>query len=235
MLFALIAARLVAEDRRYTLVVLAVGLAWVVPVLWSRRRMRKLLHSGDVELILGSWKRSLERVTHPETMTPLMTATAYAAYGFIEDARRCLSRAARGPAWDAAIEQRLFVEALLDVYEGEQAGAEEKAQELVHLPLPRSGFWMRRKIELLRRGTAALTRAFQHTARPEDDDILRRTSTSSPLVYWAMRYARAILLVDRGRPSDALALIQDAPEWPEESAFKVFHAELTEKAVPPAS
>ncbi len=230
-LFALVAARLVAQDRRYSLLVAGVCLATAIPALLSRRRMRRLLHSGDVPKILGTWEASLDRVTHPETMAPIMTATAYAAYGFIEEARTCLARAARGPAWDAAIEQRLFVEALLDVYEGERDGAQEKARALVALPLPRTGFWMRRKIALLRRGTEALTRAFKHAPAPDDEEILLRTSKSSPLVYWAMRYARAILLVDRGRATDALALIADAPPWPEASAFRVFHEELVAKAV----
>ena len=80
-LFALISARLVSQDLRYGAVVLFVALAFGVPAVLSRRRMRRLLLSGDVPRILGTWKGSLQRVTYPETMAPLMTATAYAAYG----------------------------------------------------------------------------------------------------------------------------------------------------------
>ncbi|MBX3188231.1 MAG: hypothetical protein KF795_03495 [Labilithrix sp.] len=225
-IFALVSARLVSQDRRYGLVIVGVIVAFAIPAFLSRRKLRRLLISGDVPKILGTWERSLERATYPETMAPLMTATTYAAYGFIDAARRALSRAARGPAWDAAIEQRLFVEALLDVYEGERLRAMLKAEELEQLPLPRTGFWMRRKISLLRRGVGALARAFAHESRADDEALLSRAGKSSPLVHWAMRYARAIVLVDGGRTQEALDLVASAPAWPEESAFHAFHAEL---------
>jgi len=231
-LFALLAARLVGQDRRYALVLVLLLVGFGVPALLSRQKMRRLLLSGDVAQVLGTWKASLQRVTHPETMAPLMTATAYAAYGFIDAAKTSLSRAARGPAWEAAVEQRLFVEALLDVYEGERRRAMVKAQELERLPLPQAGFWMRRKISLLRRGVAALARAFAHESRADDEIILTRTARSSPLVHWAMRYARAVVLVDRGRRDEARELIARAPTWPEESIFHAFHAELLSTLVP---
>jgi len=225
-LFALISARLVAQDPRYIAVVALVFTGFGIPALLSRRRMRRLLISGDVARILGTWQGSLRRVTYPETMAPLMTATAYAAYGFIDAARTSLSRAARGPAWDAAVEQRLFVEALLDVYEGERTSAMTKASELEQLPLPPAGFWMRRKIALLRRGIGAMTRAFAHESRAEDEAVLSRAGKSSPLVHWAMRYAKAVVLVDKGRKNEALELLATAPTWPSESAFAAFHEEL---------
>jgi hypothetical protein len=232
-LFALISARLVTQDVRYALVVVLVVIGIGVPALLSRQRMRRVLLSGDVPRILGTWQGSLRRVTYPETMTPLMTATAYAAYGFIDAARNSLSRAARGPAWEAAVEQRLFVEALLDVYEGERMRAITKATELEQLPLPPAGFWMRRKISLLRRGIAAMARAFAHESRASDERLLLRVSRSSPLVHWAMRYAQAVVLVDSGRKSEALELIASAPSWPNESAFNAFHSELLRTAETP--
>ena len=225
-LFVLLSARLMALDARYGFLVLCVSVAFAVPSYLARRRMRRLLLSGDVNRILGSWKGSLDKVTYPETMAPLMTATAYAAYGFIEEARGALERAQRGPAWDAAVEQRLFVEALLDVYEGERGRAMTKAAELEQLPLPASGYWMRRKISLLRRGVSALARAFAHETRAEDEATLREAARSSPLVHWAMRYARAVVLVDTGRKHEARALLAGAPPWPEQSAFRTFHDEL---------
>ncbi|MDB4941024.1 MAG: hypothetical protein JWP97_558 [Labilithrix sp.] len=225
-LLSLAAARLVAHDPRALAAVALLVIGFGIPALLARRRMRRLLVSGDVPGILGSWQGSLRRVTYPETMAPLMTATAYAAYGFIDKARFALSRAARGPAWDAAVEQRLFVEALLDVYEGEREQAISKAEELEHLPLPPAGFRMRRKVALLRQGIAAMARAFAHESRREDERLLLRVSRSSPLVHWAMRYAQAVVLVDRGQKSDALALIASAPSWPQDSAFQAFHAEL---------
>ncbi len=225
-LFALLSARLVAQDPRYSLAVVLVVAAFALPAWLSRRRMRSVLLSGDVRRVLGTWEGSLRRITYPETMAPLMTATAYAAYGFIDEARMALTRAARGPAWDAAVEQRLFVEALLDVYEGERERAVEKAEQLERLPMPDASFWLRRKIARLRRGVAALTRAFAHASKTGDEDVLASAASSSPLVHWAMRYARAVFLVDAGRKDEARAMIAGAPAWPEQSAFRAFHDEL---------
>jgi hypothetical protein len=85
---------------------------------------------------------------------------------------------------------------------------------------------MRRKIALLRRGVSALARAFAHTSRADDEEVLRDAAVSSPLVHWAMRYARVVFLVDAGRRTEARNLLADAPAWPEESAFRSFHDEL---------
>ncbi len=225
-LFALVSARLIAHDPRLSALVVIAGVGFLVPAWLARRRMRRLLISGDIGRILTLWQSSFRRVSSPETMAPLVTATAYAAYGFIDQARNALARAAKGPAWDAAVEQRLFVEALLDVYEGDRSLALTKAEALERLPLPNVGFWMRRKVALLRRGVSALARAFAHASRAEDEALLRDVSKSSPLVHWAMRYARAVLLVDRGQKEEAKTLLAGAPVWPEESAFRSFHDEL---------
>lgn len=232
---AIVSARFVAQDRRYLAVIAFVLLAFRVPAWLATRRMRSVLLSGDIGRILVSWQAPLGRVTHPETMAPLMTATAYAAYGFIEEARGALSRAARGPAWDAAVEQRLMVEALLDVYEGERDRAMTKAEAMAELPLPPAGFWMRRKNTHLRRGIGALARAFAHASRPEDDGVLRDAARASPLVHWAMLYARAVVLVDAGRKGEACELLAGAPPWPEESAFRAFHDELLSAATETAT
>src|SRR5581483_8988898 len=109
------------------------------PPALARRRMRRLLISGDVKRVLGTWESSIERIMYPETMAPLMAATAYAAYGWNEAARRALGRAVKGPAWDAALEQRLFVETLLDTFEGERVMAMRKAEALERMPLPHAG------------------------------------------------------------------------------------------------
>jgi hypothetical protein len=42
-----------------------------------------------------------------------------------------------------------------------------------------------------------------------------------------MRYARAVFLVDAGRSIEARTLLDGAPVWPEESAFRSFHDELS--------
>lgn len=226
-LLAFVSARLIARDVRFSAVVLLVTATFLLPAWIARRRMRRLLLSGDIGRIIGMWQSSFRKVTHPETMAPLVTATAYAAYGFINEAREALSRAARGPAWEAAVEQRLFIEALLDVYEGERARALTKAEELERLPLPNVGFWMRRKVALLRRGVGALARAFAHASRAGDEAVLRDAARSSPLVHWAMRYARAVFLVDAGRQGEARTLLVGAPSWPDGSAFRSFHDELS--------
>ena len=56
--------------------------------------------------------------------------------------------------------------------------------------------------------------------------MLRAAASSSPLVYWAMRYAEAVVLVDDGRKDEARELLAGAPSWPQESAFRSFHDEL---------
>jgi len=135
----LLAAQTIGRDPRYVGPLLAFALLLFAPALVGRWRMRKLLMSGDVERVIGTWEDSIGRVPHRDTMAPLLQATAYAAYGWIEAARRALERALRGPAWEAALEQRLFVETLLDAFEGDREEAVRKASALEGLPMPRAG------------------------------------------------------------------------------------------------
>jgi hypothetical protein len=229
-LSAVLAAQMIGRDPRYLVPLLAFAALMLVPAVLGRRRMRKLLMSGDVERVIGTWEGSIERVPHPETMAPLLQATAYASYGWIEAARRALERAVRGPAWEAAIEQRLFVETLLDTFEGDRDAAIRKAEALAALPMPTSGAFARRRVTLLRRGLAALARAFAHASREGDAQLLVKAAGASPLVHWAMRYAAAIVAVDRGRARDVPALLSGAPVWPEQSAFHEYHEELLARA-----
>jgi hypothetical protein len=226
---AVLAAQSVGRDPRYIAPLLAVVALMAMPAVLGRWRMRKLLISGDVERVLGTWQGSIERVPHRDTMAPLLQATAYAAYGWIEAGRRALKRALRGPAWEAALEQRLFVETLLDAFEGDRDGAVRKASALEALPMPAAGMFARRRITTLRRGLSALTRAFAHSSRDGDARALARAAGASPLVHWAMRYAAAIVAVDRGRPNDVQNLLLNAPPWPKESAFREYHGELLER------
>jgi hypothetical protein len=202
------------------------GSRWI-----ARRRARRLLHSGDVDSVLERWSPSLSRIPHPATMAPLMTATAFAAYGWVEKARAALACAERGPAWDAALEHRLFLDALLLTFEGDRDGALEQAGRLARLPLPPSGSrLLRGRVRTLRGAACALTRAFAHRSEPGDGDLLERASRVSPLVYWAMRYAAAVVAIDRGDREKVKALLERAPAWPEESAFRAFHAEISREA-----
>jgi hypothetical protein len=224
---AVMVGQMAWHDPRYLLPFAAITVMTLLPGILARRRMKNLLLSGDVKRVLGTWEGSIERVMYPETMAPLMAATAYAAYGWIEAARRALEGAVKGPAWEAALEQRLFVEAMLDTFEGEKALAIQKAEALERLPMPRSGPLARLKIARLRRGVGAMARAFAHRAQGADERVLRAAAVASPLIAWAMRYALAILAVDRGDKGEAYKLLVGAPEWPKQSAFRSFHEELT--------
>lgn len=225
-LCAVVAARMAWQDPHYLLPFFLIAVLSLAPAVLARRRMRRLLMSGDVQRVLGTWAGSMERVTYPETMAPLMIATAYASYGWIDAARDALARAAKGPAWDAALEQRLFVETLLDTFEGDRDKAIEKAHVLETMPLPSVGLFTSTRVARLRRGMSALTRAFAHESNATDAVALLAAGRASPLIHWAMRYAAAIVLVDQGKREQVRALLSGAPEWPKESAFRVFHQEL---------
>jgi hypothetical protein len=225
-LSAVLAAQVIARDPRFAVPLLGFAALLFAPALLGRWRMKRLLKSGDVERVIGTWTGSFDRVAHRETMAPLLQATAYASYGWVEAARRALDRAAKGPAWDAAIEQRLFVETLLDAFEGDRSAALRKAEILQRLPMPAAGPLARRRITVLRRGLAALARAFAHASIPGDASLLARAASTSPLVHWAMRYAAAIVAVDGGRGRDVPGLLVGAPEWPATSAFAGYHDEL---------
>lgn len=225
-LCAISIAQMARHDPRYALPAGIILLMIVVPPLLARRRMRQLLLSGDVKRVLNTWDGAISRVMFPETMAPLMAATAYAAYGWIDAARTALERAVKGPAWDAALEQRLFIEALLDTFQGDRARGLLKAEELERMPLPAAGPLGRRRVARLRRGMSALARAFAHRSDRSDVKRLKSAASSTPLMHWAMRYGAAVVAIDQGDLVGARELIAGAPPWPEQSAFRVFDAEL---------
>jgi hypothetical protein len=201
------------------------ALTWLVPSWRARRRMRRLLRSGNADAVLDAWDRTLETVPHAETMAPLIRATALAANGHVDRARAALERARRGPAWEAAIEQRLLVGALLDAFEGNAEEALERATALGQLPLPTSPM-LKARVADLRRAMGAFARAFAH--RPERGDIetLVRVGEAHPLVHWALWYAAAVAAVDRGQPQRARDLLASTPDWPADSVFRAFHQEI---------
>jgi len=225
-LCAAIAGRMAWDQPRLLLPFALIVVLMMLPAYFARRRMRRLLMSGDPERVLGTWQGSLQRVMYPETMAPLMVATAYAAYGWIDAARTALERAVRGPAWEAALEQRLFIETLLDTFEGARGSAVEKAEVLEKMPMPAASFFARLRIARLRRGLLAMARAFAHTSRDSDARALRAAASTSPLIHWAMRYAAAVIAIDRGKKADVPSILAGAPIWPESSAFRHFHNEI---------
>jgi hypothetical protein len=207
-------------------VVGAVAVALVLQRWWSSARLDRLFKRGDVEGIIAHWSESYDRIPYAETMAPLINATAFAAFGRVEDARTALASAARGPAWDAAVEHRVFLDAILSIFEGDATHAREQAARLSAMPVP-SEQRLAGRVTNLRGAVAALARAFEHAALPGDLTQLEAASQNSPIVHWAMRYGAAIVAFDAGDKLHARALIQGAPSWPEESAFRSFHDELS--------
>ena len=228
-----VSAALVAAGIRFALHEPLFGAAMAALVLaaylsrWlTRRRIRRVLKSGDVIAVLRSFTGALDRIPYPATMAPIMTATAFAACGWIERARAVLATAERGPAWEAALEHRLFLDTLLLTFEGDPDAALTQAQRLARLPLPSAKGPMRDRMVGLRFAACAFARAFAHQSEPGDAELLERTGNTSPLVYWAMRYAAAVVAIDRGESDRASRLVEGAPRWPEESIFRAFHVEI---------
>jgi len=198
----------------------------VVRQLVRRRRLRRTLTSGDPDAVLELWGPTLSALPHARTLVPLMSATALTASGHLDRARLMLGQAARGPAWDAALEHRLLLETLLDSFEGERDVALSKAQQLEALPLPPGGGTLRRRVLDLRAALSAFARAFARQSQSGDGPRLARAAKRTPVLCWALRYAAAIAHIDAGDPRRARALLDNAPAWPEDSAFSSFHREL---------
>lgn len=216
-----------AWDEPYFGVALLVAIFAIVLQRWmARRKLTRLLHSGDVGSVLERWQDAFDQTPHAETMAPLMRATALAANGWLDEARATLAEAARGPAWEAAVEHRLFLDTMLLTFEGDREAALEQAQRLDRLPLPDGG-QVGQRVHMLRAAIGALARAFAHASQPGDAELLEEAAESSPLIYWAMRYGAAVVAIDQGQADKARALIADAPQWPEESAFRRFHEEIS--------
>ncbi|WP_433932253.1 hypothetical protein AB3662_47205 [Sorangium cellulosum] len=210
--------------------VLGVVLAFAAARWLARRKLRRLLRSGDVRSVLQRWSPTLHRIPHPATMAPLMTATAFAAYGWVDKARAAMAAAERGPAWDAALEHRLFLDTLLYAFEGDRDAALERAGRLERLPLPNVRSPFRDRVVTLRAAAGALARAFAHQSVPGDRALLERASEASPLVFWAMRYAAAVVAIDEGELARVERLLANAPSWPQESTFRAFHDEIADRA-----
>jgi hypothetical protein len=224
------ALRMAAREPLTGALFVALVALMLLPGHLARRRLRDVLRSGDVGSVLKAWAGSLAKLPYPETMGPLVTAAAFASYGWVEQARTALERSARGPAWDAALEHRLFVETLLDAFEGDREAALLKASRLSSLPLPIAGPFTRGRVQSLRDALTALARAFAHVSNPGDMRLLERASKASPLVHWAMRYAAAVVAIDHGQIGRARKMLQAAPQWPQGSAFHAFHTELSRMA-----
>lgn len=214
-------------------VIAAAGVCMATLHLLRRRRVIKTLTGGDPDAVLELWGPTLEGMPHASTLMPLMAATALAASGCLERARVMLGRASRGPAWEAAFEHRLLLETMLDAFEGEREAALTKARELEALPLPATNSSLRRRVTELRGALSALARAFARQSELGDAERLERAAKETPVLHWALRYAAAIARIECGDRRSAKALLKNAPTWPDESAFRAFHSELSAHAEPP--
>ncbi len=217
-------------DRPWvSFLLLVVALLALIPPWISRRRFRRLLLSGDAQGVVDAWRQAIESGTHDQAVVALVSATAFAAYGWVEEARSHLSKLRRGPLWLASTEHRLFVETLLEAFDGDRDQAVRLAEAMGQLPVPPVNARLRKQVLTLRGSLAALTRAFAHSARQGDLELLEHVAKRSPMVSWAMRYAAAVIAVDRGERWRVPRLLADAPAWPPQSAFKGFHTELLEQ------
>lgn len=205
-----------------------------LPSLLRQARLRRLLRSGDLGAVLEAYHPTLQRLPHPETLGPLMVAAALAAHGMVTRAQRALDRAVRGEAWEAAFEHRWFVETLIEVFDGDRAQALDRAESLQKLPLPSVSTALKRRVVALRAALAALARAFARRSRDDDAEVLEAAADNSPLVHWAMRYGAVVAYLERGDRGRAHELLQGAPPWPADSAFRAFQEELSGLAAQPA-
>lgn len=228
-LWAAMVVRLVARDPRYLLPVALVAVIWIVPMILHRRKQRALLLRGNVPEVLEAWAPALSTTPFPETMQPLLIATAYAANGWTEQAREASRRARKGEAWVAAEEQRHLLDVLLESFDGDRAKALQIADQLPDMPLPAVGLFLRRRIAGLRVGLGALARAFARVPRPGDVRLLNAAAASSPLFHWSFSYAAAIVAIDNNDAKAARKAIRGAPSWPQASVFHSFHAEIEQQ------
>jgi hypothetical protein len=192
---------------------------------WAQERVVRALKAGDPSAVLAHWSSLRGKIPDPATTLPIMRATALAAFGRLREAREALASAERGPAWEAAAEHRLLVDVMLSAFAGETAEARAAAARLATFPLPEGG-GVRARLAAMRESAASLARAFAHQAMPGDVDRLERAAEESPLVHWAMRYGAAVAAIDAGDLDRARRLVEGAPSWPAESAFRSFQEEI---------
>ncbi len=209
------------------LVPLALALLALIGPRWvARRRLASIMAKGDVRALLRAWRGSVTGLSYPEAAIPLMIATAYASFGWVDEARRARAHVVAGPALEASREQLEFVDVLLEIYEGDRDEALRRAELLVDRPAAVSQKRVPRRIREVRRGLLAIARAFAHRATDDDRKTLIEVRKPVPILAWPIRYAEAIVAIDSGDWARASAMLSDAPAWPENSVFCTFQREL---------
>ena len=204
---------------------LALG-ALLYPRWAARKRLDAIIASGDVRALLRAWKGTAATVPYPETSIPLMIATAYAAFGWVDEARKARAHLVAGPALTASKDQVEFVDVLLEIYEGDREAALCRAEALAAAVPSSAATKVSTRTKTVHRGLLAIARAFAHRATDDDRRFLAQARPPLPILAWPLRYAAAVAALDAGSPSRAEELLRAAPAWPENSVFRTFHREL---------
>jgi hypothetical protein len=199
----------------------ALALLSLVPLqrALARRRLTRLLETGDVTRLLASWESLPNPSPRGRAAERLMRATALASYGWTVRARQLLDIHQDNNSNSAGLEHRVFLEVLLSALEGNHERSLAMALALDALPLPEDRYVRQRSI-VHRQGAMALARAFAKCGRPGDREALRRTARQNPLLIWPMRYAEAQLSLQQGDSKRAKRLLRLAPAWPPQSVFR---------------
>lgn len=198
-----------------------VGLLLLLPVqrIVARRKLNKMLESGDVTRLLESWESLPNPSPRGLAAERLMRATALASYGWTVRARQLLEIHQGTHTLTSGLEHRVFLEVLLSALEGNHDRSIAMAMALGSLPLPEDRN-LRQRAKTHREGAIALARAFAHCGRPSDRELLRKAARQNPLLIWPMRYAEAQLSLQQGDSKGAKRLLRHAPPWPPQSVFR---------------
>jgi len=201
-------------------------LAVLYPRWAERKRLDAIIASGDVRALLRAWKGTAATVAYPETSIPLMIATAYAAFGWVDEARKARAHLVEGPAFTASKDQVEFVDVLLEIYDGDREEALRRAELLASYESSSAAPKPTPRAKTIHRGLLAIARAFAHRATEDDRRVLAAARPPLPILAWPLRYAEAVAALDAGSPARAEELLRAAPAWPENSVFRTFHREL---------
>lgn len=200
---------------------LGIGVLLMLPLqrMAARRRLHRLLESGDVTRLLETWQSPPNAGPRGRAAERLMRATALASYGWTVRARQLLDIHQETHALTSGLEHRVFLEVLLSSLEGNTDRALAMALALNALPTPEDKT-VRQRAKVQREGALALARAFASCSRPGDRESLRRAARQNPLLIWPMRYAEAKLSLQEGNSRRARRLLRLAPAWPPQSVFR---------------
>lgn len=191
----------------------------------ARRRLTRLLESGDVTRLLESWESLPNPSPRGLAAERLMRATALASYGWTVRARQLLEIQPEPHALTSGLEHRVFLEVLLSALEGNHDRSLAMALALNSLPLPEERA-LRHRTKVHREGAIALARAFARCGRTGDRELLRKAARQNPLLIWPMRYAEAQLGLQHGDRKRAKRLLRLAPAWPPQSVFRQWTVSL---------